>query len=192
MIIDLESFEYFTFSWYNTTLEKIKKYLLENNSLKFNVTKNFKQSKVISFKYNPKTFIANFMELNGGVLMLPNLMDGWITLFNNIMANLKISGYYFVISSEKIKEPYNCMIYMENEIKKRICYTLKDNNKWMFYENGEPLFFENKKNYKNKLKKDKMNKDILINYCNELKIITGHELKIENAQNNIRIEYKNV
>ena len=192
MIIDLKSFEYFTFSWYNTSIEKIEKYLSENNLIKFNIEKYCQQNNAINYEYNPKTFTANFMKLNDGVIMLPNLLDGWITLFNNIIENLKINGYYFVISSENIKESYNCMIYMKNGTRKRVCYTLKDNSKWTFYENGEPLFFENKENYKNKLKKDKINKDILINYCNELKIITGYELKIENTKNNIRIEYKNV
>ena len=192
MIINLESFEYFTFSWYNTSIEKIEKYLSENVLIKFNIKKYCQQNNAINYEYNPKTFTANFMKLNDGVIMLPNLLDGWITLFNNIIENLKINGYYFVISSEKINKSHNCMIYMENGIRKRVCYTLKDNSKWTFYENGEPLFFEDKENYKNKLKKDKMNKDILLNYCNELKIITGHELKIENTNNNIRIEYKNV
>ncbi|GAB0170611.1 hypothetical protein LSPCS325_40480 [Lysinibacillus sp. CTST325] len=44
---------------------------------------------------------------------------------------------------------------------------MKD-GKWIFYSEGAPLFFEDEKNYKKRIKKERLTKQILIEYCNLL------------------------
>ena len=190
MNIDLNLMEYFTFSWLDTSLGSIEKYFLVNNFNKFNITKEHNKNITVGFEYNPKIFVSHFVEKNNGIIMLPNLQDGWITLFYRLTSDLKINGYHFKICSNKV--PYNCIIYIEKGIKKRICYTLKDGNKWIFYETGTPLYFEEIKNYKNRIKKERLNKEIMLKYCSKLNIIKEKIMEINNEEDNIKIMYKNM
>jgi hypothetical protein len=190
MNINLNSMEFFTFSWFDISLDSIEKYFLSNDFEYFDILKNQNENIEIEFEYNPKTFVSNFMQKNNGVIMLPNLRDGWVTLFHKITVDLKINGYHFKLSSDK--EPFNFIEYLENGIKKRICYTLKDDDKWVFYESGTPLFFEETENYKTKIKKNRLNKEIMLKYCGKLNIIKENILEINNEKNNLRAMYKNI
>jgi hypothetical protein len=192
MVINLMDHNYFRFSWFDTSFKNIEEYL---SSSKLFLDKGYriKYSQSINnicYEYNPNIFKAYFTKIDKGIIMIPNLIDGWKTLFHNITFNLKISGYYFSISSKNENEPYNCIIYVENGLEKRICSIIKENKKWIFYERGEPLFFENINYYQNKLKRDKLNKEIIINYLHELKIVNDNKLEIQN-NSNILFEYDN-
>jgi hypothetical protein len=188
MTIDLISMDYFTFSWFDTSLDIIEKYIGMNDFKEWNInfTKNCAKSIKVNFEYNPNIITAYFLSGNDGIIMLPNLQDGWLALFYRMANDLKINGYHFKLCSDK--EPYNCLIYLENGVEKRICYTLKD-TQWIFFEKGEPLFFEETENYTRKIKKDRLNKEIMIKYCNKLGIINGNILEI-NQEKSIKL-YKN-
>jgi hypothetical protein len=195
MNINLIDYDFFTFSWLDTSLENIEKHISTDNVFGDNRFRIKKVSQIIGgirFEYNPKICIAYFIKTDNGIIMIPNLQDGWNSLFYTITFDLKTNGYFFTLSSKDIIEPYNCMIYIESGIEKRICSNIKENKKWTFYEKGEPLFFEDIGNYKNKLKRKRLNQNIIIKYLQELKITTNGLLEIENNGNNILLaEYNN-
>jgi hypothetical protein len=189
MKIDLDILDFFTFTWLDTSMDIIEKYFGTNDFKKWNINiiENCMETIEIKFEYNPEIITAYFVKGNNGIIMLPNLQDGWLSLFHRIAGDLKITGYHFKLCSDK--EPYNCIIYLENGIEKRICYTLKD-TKWIFFEKGEPLFFEEPENYTKKIKKDRLDKEIMIKYCNKLGILNGNLLEI-NQNNNIKLYIMN-
>jgi hypothetical protein len=188
MNINLTDYNFFTFSWLNTSLENVEKHLTTGKVFGENKFRIKKASQIIGdicFEYNPKICMAYFIKTNNGIIMIPNLQDGWNSLFYTITFDLKINGYFFKLSSKDIIDPYNCMIYIEKGIERRICSNIKENKKWTFYEKGKPLFFEDIENYKNRLKRNRLNQNIIINYLKELKITTDNSLKIENNGNNV-------
>jgi hypothetical protein len=193
MNINLSDYDFFTFSWLNTSLDVIEKYIstdtvfFENGS---RIIKN-KNTNKISFEYNQKILIANFTEKDSGLIMIPNLKDGWSSLFYTLTMCLKIDGYHFKTSSNNNIEPYNCIVFIENGLEKRICSNIKEDKRWTFYEKGDPLFFETVDNYKKKLKRDRLNQEIIIEYLNRLKITNNNILEIENYKNNLIIECTN-
>ena len=184
MNINLQDHNYFRFSWIDAPLENIEKYMTKDYFVKNGYrVKHSQNIDNICFDYNPKIRKAYFVKMTNGIIMIPNLQDGWITLFHNITSNLKFSGYCFAISSKNETEPYNCITYVENGLTKRVCYVMKENKKWIFYEEGEILFFEDVKNYENKFKKDKLDQNTIINYLHKLKIVNNSVLEIQNNMN---------
>ena len=49
----------------------------------------------------------------------------------------------------------------------RTVYAMQD-PRWIFYENGEKQWFEYDLNYKQRIIKKRLNKDILVSYCEQL------------------------
>ena len=191
MIINLNEYNFFTFSWLNTSLDNIEKYEQNKKDCKSKIIRNNDVNIKINFEYNPEIIKTYFLQIKNGVIMLPNLQDGWSSYFYNLTEDLKLNGFHFSLSSEKEDEPYNCMTFIENGLRKRTCYTLKEGKTWTFFEDGKPLFFEEVNYYKNKLKKLKLNKEIILNYCNKLGITNGYKLEIITERNNLKMEYKN-
>jgi hypothetical protein len=190
MKINLADYNYFTFSLFNTSLKTIEKYIFSDSFFTengFGIMRMPQSIVNICFEYNPKIVIAYFVKTSNGTIMLPNLQDGWSSLFYRITCDLKISGYRFTLSSNSEKEPYNCMVYIEDGLEKRVISNIKEDKKWTFYEKGAPLCFEDIENYKNKLKRNRLNQDIIIKYLHELNITKESMLEIQNNENDILI-----
>jgi hypothetical protein len=110
MNINLMDYDFFTFSWLDTSLENIEKYISTGNVFGENGFRIKKVSQIIGdirFEYNPQICITYFIKTNNGIIMIPNLQDGWNSLFYTITFYLKINGYFFILSSKDIIEPYN-------------------------------------------------------------------------------------
>ena len=73
-----------------------------------------------------------------------------------------------IMDDIKIVDPSNYFCHYENGLE-RVVYTLKE-NKWVFHEQGEPLPFENKDYYAARIKKERLNKPIMSEYCEHLAI----------------------
>ena len=70
--------------------------------------------------------------------------------------------------STSSKSEYNCFWfqYIYPDGKERIIYALKE-DRWVFYEEGELLPFENPDYYKRRKIKDRINNDIIIEYLSK-------------------------
>ena len=60
-----------------------------------------------------------------------------------------------------------CMEYWKDGESVRFVRSMQD-PRWDFYEEGSPLWFEEPELYKQRIIKKRMNKEILIKYCNKL------------------------
>ena len=106
---------------------------------------------------------------NNLTIMFSNLEDGWITLSNCISSELKCKCWNFTINDEtKELYPKNSFEIREAGKAIRIVYVLKDWDKWIFYEAGTHLSFENPNHYSKRMKKERLNESIIIQYCGKL------------------------
>lgn len=85
----------------------------------------------------------------------------WATLCNYISKALKIRNIQFDIGTNR-----NTLLVNQAGILIRSVQTLLDKNcKWSFSSKGDLLDFENPLYYKKKIIKERLNKDILVEYC---------------------------
>ena len=100
-------------------------------------------------------------------LFTSNLSDGGYTLVYIMNKFLKLDSISLRISkAEDFYKVYDFDYYKGGD-SIRYVRSMQD-PRWEFYERGNPLWFEDIELYKQRMIKKRMNKDILIDYCNKL------------------------
>lgn len=175
--MQIDRFIYFTFTYLDTSLEQIKKYILEKwgSDDKYRIIDS-------PFQFNlydlcPPNGGAHFEKLyfftpklcKNKCIMFSNYSDGLSSLIHVLTNDLKIKAYSFRISANNIPEALNEFSCIENGETLRTVYAMKD-PKWKFYCEGEIQPFEEKEFYERKIIKQRLNKEILISYCVKLGI----------------------
>ena len=124
----------------------------------------------LSYAYGPSLMRATFFSTSENTtIMFPNLQDGWFTLFSTITSKLKAKSCYMkIMDSNKIVDGANYLVYCEGS-QERVVYTLKE-NRWVFWEQGAPQHFENTAYYTAKQKKERLSREIMLGYCENLEI----------------------
>ena len=170
MFIDTK--EHIVFSVFETVnMERIQSSLLENKPKNYNLFYGkLDIEKDIILKrggaHFPKVIFFKPKQIDL-IVQYSNYYDGWFTLSNYISNNLKEPHYRFEFSNpEAFYKGFSFKKYAEEKIL-RLVYTMQD-PKWIFHEQGEVLSFENTANYEKKRIKDRLNKDIIIEYCSRL------------------------
>ena len=172
MNIDISNLDAILFSYFWLDIKSVRT-LLEQGILKNAVITedaDIKPLLNLQYGYNTTPMRATFFSVaKNTTIMFSNLQDGWATLYNTIANRLKAKSCYMrIMDCNKIVDASNCFIYCEDS-KERIVYTLKE-HKWVFYEQGMPLPFENTNYYTAKQKKERLNKKIMVEYCEHLGI----------------------
>lgn len=175
--MQIDRFKYFTFTYLYTSLEQIKKYILEKwgSDDKYRIIDS-------PFQFNlydlcPPKGGAHFEKLyfftpklcKNKCIMFSNYSDGLSSLIHVLTNDLKIKAYSFRISANNIPDALNEFSCIENGKTLRTVYAMKD-PKWKFYCEGEIQPFEEKEFYERKIIKQRLNKEILISYCVKLGI----------------------
>ena len=175
--MQIDRFKYFTFTYLDTSLEQIKKYILEKwgGNDKYRIIDT-------PFQFNlyhlcPPKGGAHFEKLyfftpklcKNKCIMFSNYSDGLSSLIHVLTNDLKLKAYSFRISANNIPEALNEFSCIENGKTLRTVYAMKD-PKWKFYCEGEIQPFEEKEFYERKIIKQRLNKEILISYCVKLGI----------------------
>jgi hypothetical protein len=94
------------------------------------------------------------------------LVGYWTTLCNFICNKTKAKNYWFFFEFNR-----SVFEYFENGISQRVIQSIVgDEEKWEFFQKGEPLFFENTDNYKKHKISNRINKAIIVNYIQNLGI----------------------
>jgi hypothetical protein len=100
-----------------------------------------------------------------------NIQDGWHTLIYSVCKHFKLRCFELSISNDTIDYPSNKIVCYDNGVNIRsIRAIMADDNKWEFYQKGDPLAFENLENYKKRRIKDRLNRAIIIQYLARLNI----------------------
>ena len=175
--MQIDRFIYFTFTYLDTSLEQIKKYILEKwgSDDRYRIIDS-------PFQFNlyhlcPPKGGAHFEKLyfftpklcKNKCIMFSNYSDGLSSLIHVLTNDLKIKAYSFRISANNIPDALNEFSCIENGKMLRTVYAMKD-PKWKFYCEGEIQPFEEKEFYERKIIKQRLNKEILISYCVKLGI----------------------
>ena len=170
MRIEIANMDVILFSFFWTDIHAVKKYLAQNKEAVFSDDTDITPILDLQYAYNANPLKAIFYPIkNDCTIMFPNLQDGWLTLYKNIAKGLNSkSCYMMIMDDKKFAYPANFFRHYENGLE-RVVYTLKE-NKWVFYEQGEPLPFENTDYYVARIKRERLNKPIMSEYCEHLKI----------------------
>ena len=173
MHVDITVLDAVLFSVYWTDIQVIREHLAQNKNATFTSDINIEPLLNLQYAYNPNPLRATFFPMaNGYTIMFPNLQDGWATLFYNITRRLKAKSCYMTIMDyKKLVDASNYFIYCEYS-QERVVYTLKE-DRWMFYEQGVPLSFENTAYYTARQKKERLSKEIMMEYCESLGITSN-------------------
>ena len=191
--MDINKIPIFTFAYFDKSIGGIEAFLIEHfkerikkgevNSFRskkdindifdeFEYLRKTKAKRISMNEYSYKAFFFNPSIKPDKVIMISSLEDGWYTLCNVISNSLKSGFYLFTLSADGVSDPQNAFHYVnkaEGISTERVVYSMKD-GKWVFFEKGEPLQFENLENYKQKIIKKRLTKEILIDYCKEIEL----------------------
>ena len=166
--------EQIVFSIFNTdNLDEIKLFLDENQK---NNCKSFYKKLDIENDIVPERGGAHFPKV---VFFKPvsacvtvqysNYYDGWFTLSNYISEKIQKPFYLISFSNETSNDQCFLFSLYQNGAVKRMVRAMQD-PKWIFYNDGTVLPFENEDYYKKRRINDRLNKDIIIEYCRKLKL----------------------
>lgn len=101
-------------------------------------------------------------------IMFANIIDGYVNLAKYISKKYDIEYYSISIfddSQSQVMSSYHFHYYSKNRERHLLCY---QDPKWVFFDEGEPLWFENTSYYKQRIKKNRLNKSIIIKYLKSL------------------------
>ena len=179
MFINIAELDAVLFTFYWTDIKSIKKCLEQNSKGVFSDKIDIKPVLNLQYAYNPNPLRAAFFPVTKDTtIMFSNIQDGWFTLFCSIANAIDIKACYMrIMDDRKIENPSNYLYYINNSVT-RVVYTLKD-TKWVFYEQGAPLSFENIEYYKAKIKKERLNKNIMTEYCEKMGISINNKIEFD-------------
>ena len=109
-------------------------------------------------------------------IMFANIVDGYVNLVKYVSKQCDIEFYNISIfdgSQSQMMNSYHFHYYSKDRERHLLCY---QDPQWVFFDEGEPLWFENTTYYKQRLKKNRLNRNIIIEYLKSL----GWEVEKEN------------
>jgi hypothetical protein len=101
-------------------------------------------------------------------IMFANIIDGYVNLIKYVSKQCDLEYYNISIfddSQSQMMSSYHFHYHSKNRERHLLCY---QDPKWVFFDEGEPLWFENISYYKQRIKKNRLNKSIIIEYLKSL------------------------
>ncbi|BDC91972.1 hypothetical protein [Treponema bryantii] len=107
-----------------------------------------------------------FRQKDSFVVYVNNISDNWITNIEFTCAKYGYEGLYIFVDNESMYPAYE--LYYFNGAKKRVIYSMKDGERWVFFENGPEQDFEMGDLYKERGTTKKFNYEKMKNFCMNL------------------------
>ena len=104
------------------------------------------------------------------IFFISNLGDGWHTMCRTLQKHLKCSWAMFEMSDIKSAYSMNLFLYSKKSGIERTVMSYYDDTHWVFYDTGEPIEIENLNYYKVRLKKERISRNIVMEYMSKLGI----------------------
>lgn len=183
MVLDIGKIDAILFTYFWTNVNNIRAFLEQNNEKAvFSDDIDIAPLLNLEYAYNPNPLRATFFSVTENTcIMFPKLQDGWSSLSSYITNGLKIKSYYFrIMDDKKILMPSNYLTCNDGLGGRRTVYAQKE-NRWVFANVGEPLPFENTEYYSEKQIKARLNKDILLEYCEKLNITLNGKIDLNES-----------
>lgn len=109
-----------------------------------------------------------YVNSQGDIIYFDNTGESYYSLIWNVCLKNSIEGIHLRMSEDDCDYPANMMHYFVNNTERSVlCYK---EDKWIFYDKGPVQPFEDELNYKEKIKKNRFNKNIIIKYCRSLNL----------------------
>jgi len=174
------TFDYFTLSIFmDCDVESLTEKLLNFPYYKEDIPDNkvfvYKDQLQIERYFNPAPGGAHFEQFSWWssrrypniVFLCSNMSDGLSGTSNHLRKALNCTLIRIRMSTPSVNEP-GCFWfqYTSSDGKERIIYALQE-DRWVFYETGEPLSFENLDYYKRRIIKKRINNEIIIEYLSK-------------------------
>jgi hypothetical protein len=134
-----------------------------------------------------EAFFFNSSTKPDKTIMIASPEDGWYNLGSKISKQLPCGRYYFLLCDESVPEPMNFFRYTNGNIERSV-YSMKE-GKWIFYQQGEALSFEDLSNYKQRMIKKRVTRQILIDYCEKLGLLIRNETFWEATGESLHVKY---
>ena len=205
--MNITTYPQITFAYFDCSLDCVKNFL----EIHYKHEREIKKISVIDSKYNPRDVFVEFEQLkqirrNSGqhcsqkaffynpscdsskTIMVSNLFDGWYTLCNIVSRKLACKCYLLEMCEYNVSEPKNCLTYIDGFAITRVVYVLKEGKRWLFFEQDNPLWFEEADHYKQRIKKKRLSREILIGYCYKLGLPINNFDFWETDKNGIYLE----
>ncbi len=176
----INNYTFLTFTFLNSNLIEVKDVIsdyfkepIENKKYEL----QFKEFVLDDFYYDSppkggghlkKVAFFNPKICSAKLIMFSNSGDGWITLANFISSQLNCEHITFYLTIKDNNDTQNMFVYRNAQEEERVVYTMMEENKWVFYQDGKIQNFENLEFYKKRQIKDRLNFGILVDYCNKL------------------------
>lgn len=96
-----------------------------------------------------------------------NLSDGWNSLMEVYADKWKKECIHISMSDKSLNDPM-CHFYYYCGKNKRIIQSYKDDDKWVFYETGNLLPFEETQYYKKRYIKDRLPNELIMQYLSSM------------------------
>lgn len=172
----IENFQYYTFSCLKSNLEDVRDFLKSNNDR----LKKYEIESLTSFNFDlyddrpkkggahlKKSYFFKPLINDEYIVFVSNSADGWETLVNYISSGMKIDSFSFIISNANDSNFLNSFVFRKEGGEIRRVYVIKD-EKWIFHAEGDVQWFEDEKNYHLRSIKQRMNRDVILEYCQKL------------------------
>lgn len=131
-------------------------YLDKKDSFWGYYVQQYKALQVRFILFSPKTNPCS-------TIMYANIYDGYVNLVKYVSRLSHIEYYTIRVfdGNTDIMQAYHFFYDSPSKRRHILCYR---DPQWVFYEEGQPLWFENTNYYKNRLKKNRLNKNIIMEY----------------------------
>ena len=173
-----KSFSYFSISlFYDCDFKEIVSAInqIKNKEIKSGKIDVQEGSTIVDKYLNPPSGGAHYPQFccwesekyPNKIFFISNYEDGLYTLCNVIHKHVRKNFIMCSLSNEENTEkPFFQFYYSNSELRDRKIMAYKE-NRWVFYEDGTALDFENETYYINKIIKKRLNNEIIIEYLNK-------------------------
>jgi hypothetical protein len=105
---------------------------------------------------------------SAGAMFMIDLADGWHGAAAAISKSTHQPSLIVTLSKSSISFPIWSLYWYEEGETRRVVHLLLDNDGWTFFQKGEPLPFEDVRNYEAQRITDRLTTDILLQYLKML------------------------
>jgi hypothetical protein len=115
-----------------------------------------------------KLVIYTPTQFPGGCVLITNLADGWNSLAYLIAREHQQFQVQVISTRSGAEYPQNLIKVWRNGQCTRTVMAMRDSDKWVFLSDGELESFEDKLLYKNRIKKDRLDRQSIIRYLGKI------------------------
>lgn len=104
----------------------------------------------------------------GCTVLFANAQDGWMTL--TVSTSKKLAGpfYSLDLGSDRVEWPMYRLAVRENGEDIRCMHVMKDSDRWVFYQKGDPIPEEDVTMYQKRRVRDRMTREYLVGVAERL------------------------